>query len=71
MSLITDSRPSRDPLLSIRDAARRLNVGLRTMRALIASGAISAVRVSARRLAIDPVDLEAYIASRRSAGGAR
>lgn len=49
-------------------AAQYLTVSIRTLQTLVASGALVAVRVSARRLAFDPRDLEAYVDERRSAG---
>jgi excisionase family DNA binding protein len=51
----------RDPLVPLRAAASRLSISLRTLRVLIAAGSLPVIRVSPRRLAIDPVDLEHYI----------
>lgn len=52
------------PLLSLKEAARRLGVSLRTLRTLT----IPRIRISIRRIGIDPSDLEEFIASRRAAG---
>ena len=54
------------PLMPLPTAAEYLSVGLRTLKSLIAAGEIPVVRVSPRRVAIDPLDLDAYIQSRRS-----
>jgi hypothetical protein len=53
-------------LLPLPAAATMLSVGLRTLRTIIATGAIPVVRVSPRRVAIDLRDLTAYIDARRS-----
>lgn len=58
-------------LLTLQDAARQLAIGGRTLRALVAAGIIPVVRVSRRRLAIDPADLAVYVAKRRVVGGVR
>lgn len=49
------------PLLSLAHAARLLGVSLRTLRTL----PIPIVRISKRRVAISPDDLDSYVASRR------
>lgn len=56
---------TRRPLLPLNDAARILCVSPRTLRALCAEGKIQVVRVSARRIAIDPDDLDRYISDQR------
>ena len=53
-------------LLTITEAAERITVSSRTLRTLIAMRKIPIVRVSARRVAIHPADLDAFIARRRS-----
>lgn len=53
-------------LLTLDEAARYLTLSLRTVKALIASGALPVVRPSSRRRAIDVRDLEAYVAARRA-----
>ncbi|MCA9315763.1 MAG: helix-turn-helix domain-containing protein [Planctomycetes bacterium] len=57
-------QPAR-PLLPLPQAATYLSIGLRTLKGLIAAGELPIVRVSPRRVAIDPRDLDAYVASRR------
>jgi len=58
-------------LVTVKDAARRLAVSLRTLRAIIAAGQLSVVRVSARRVAIDVADLAEFIEQRRVRAGGR
>jgi len=50
-----------DALLTVAQAAKRLQVGERTLRDCIARGHLPVVRLSARCLRIQPEDLEAYI----------
>ncbi len=54
-------------LVSAQEAARQLTVSLRTLRSLVASGALTTVRVSARRIAFHPGDIASYIEQRRRA----
>ena len=56
-------------LLPIHEAAEVLSISERTFRGLIAARKIATIRVSNRRLAIRPEDLESYVARRRSAVG--
>lgn len=62
--------PSLNPvrLLRVADAARCLCNSLRTMCALIASGALPVIRVTPKRIAVSETDLAAYVASRREGG---
>ncbi len=53
-------------LLTAKEAAGRLNVCLRTLRMLIASGAIPVIRLSPRSLRIHPDDLDEFIEKRRT-----
>ena len=55
----------RRPLLPLPVAAIYLSLGLRTLKTLIAAGKIPVVRVSPRRIAIDPRDLDAYVDQQR------
>ena len=48
-------------LLGLSDAAYRLSLSRRTLQSLIAQKKIPVVRVSPRRIAIDPTDLDRYI----------
>ena len=52
-------------LLTVSQAAERLSISVRSLRALIARGDIAVVRVTDRRVAIDEADLAAYVSSRR------
>lgn len=54
------------PLLSLPEAATYLSIGLRTLKTLVAARAIPVCRVSPRRVAIHPRDLDAYVHARRS-----
>ena len=54
-------------LLTAIQAAGRLAVSLRTLRALIAAGKLRVIRLSPRSLRIDPVDLAVFIDERRTA----
>jgi excisionase family DNA binding protein len=63
--------PELPTLVTVADAARRLAVSLRTLRAIIAAGQLSVVRVSARRIAIDTADLAEFIERRRVRAGGR
>jgi excisionase family DNA binding protein len=56
-------------LVTVADAARLLAVSLRTLRAIIAAGQLSVVRVSSRRIAIDTADLAEFIERRRVRAG--
>jgi excisionase family DNA binding protein len=58
-------------LVTVADAARRLAVSLRTLRAIIAAGQLPVVRVSARRIAIDVADLAEFIERRLVRAGGR
>jgi excisionase family DNA binding protein len=58
-------------LVTVADAARRLAVSLRTLRAIIAAGHLPVVRVSARRIAVDMADLAEFIERRRERAGGR
>ena len=57
--------PPRQGLLQLRQAADHLSVSLRTLRSLIATGRIAVIRVSPGRVAIDPEDLNRYVAQQR------
>lgn len=52
------------PLLTVTEAAAILRLSVRTVRSMIAQGSIPVVRLSVRRLAIRPLDLESWIARR-------
>lgn len=52
-------------LLKIPEAAERLSVSVRTLRALIESGKLPVIRISSRRVAVDPSDIDRYIAQQR------
>jgi hypothetical protein len=52
-------------LLSLREAAQRLLISLRSLRTLVDLGKIPVVRVTARRPAILEADLAAFITARR------
>ena len=62
---ITEQRPR---LLTIADAAVRLNLSEHTVRRRIASGELPAVRLGAL-IRIDPDDLEQWLAEHRTAAG--
>jgi excisionase family DNA binding protein len=47
-------------------AAAYLSISPRNLRALVSSGSLPVIRVSARRIAFDQVDLDAYIDKQRS-----
>lgn len=53
-------------LIPQKEAAHRLSISERTFRSLVTEGKIPVVRVSTRRVAIDPADLDAYIDRQRS-----
>ena len=53
------------PLMPLAAVAEHLSLGLRTVKALVATGELKVVRVSKRRLAVDPRDLDHFVASRR------
>lgn len=61
-------RSSQEPsqLITQREAAARLTISERTFRMLVATGQIPVVRVSPRRVVVDPADIAAYIDQRRS-----
>ncbi len=54
-----------ETLLTVPEAANELSVSVRTLRTLISLGRISVVRVSSRRVAIDPRDIRSYIERQR------
>ena len=58
----TRARPT---LLPLHTASQILSISTRTLRVLIEKGAIPVIRVSPRRVAIHPNDLDAYIAQQR------
>lgn len=53
-------------LISVREGARRLGIEPRTLRGWLAAGRLPAVRLSARCVRIDPDDLAALVAARKS-----
>ena len=53
-------------LFRLEPAAAYLSISPRNLRALVSSGSIPVIRVSARRIAFDQEDLDAYIAQQRS-----
>jgi excisionase family DNA binding protein len=57
--------PVPQQLLTLKQAASLLSIGLRTLRVLIEREALKVCRVSRRRLAVHPDDLGAYVASLR------
>lgn len=61
------SRVSSPPpvVLRLPDAARYLTLSPRTVKGLVASGALPAVQLSPRRIAFRITDLDTYIESRR------
>ncbi|MCI0588412.1 MAG: helix-turn-helix domain-containing protein [Planctomycetes bacterium] len=68
--MTTTATPTAPRLLTLREAAERLCISLRSLRTLVALGKVPVIRVTARRVAIEEADLVSYIESRRS-GGAR
>lgn len=52
-------------LLNREAAARRICVSVRTLDTLVAAGRIPVIRVSPRRVAFDPADLDRYVARHR------
>ena len=60
----TETAATAPQLLTIRQAAERLAVSLRTLERLAASGELSAVRFG-RSVRIDPEDLVAFVESRK------
>lgn len=62
-------RSSQEPsqLITQREAAARLTISERTFRMLVATGQIPVVRVSPRRVVVDPADLARYIRKQRDA----
>jgi len=52
-------------LLGVSEVARRLGISIRTVRGLISRGALAAIRITDRRIAVDEVDLASYVADRR------
>jgi excisionase family DNA binding protein len=56
-------------LMTLAESAAALTISTRTLRALLARGAIPFVRVGARRLALRESDLSAWIAAREVQGG--
>jgi excisionase family DNA binding protein len=71
-AVCTQEKPMSTPprstphLISLREAATLLAISERTLRGLVASGALRVIRISARRIAVDVADLRSYIESRRS-----
>ncbi len=61
----TTGSTAQRPLRTVAEAAAQLSIGVRTLKALLAAGAIPVVRVSPGRVAIHPDDLDAYIARQR------
>ena len=63
------SRPSRARrhLLTMQDAADELNVAKRTVRHYIATGQLSAIRITPRCVRIDPAELDRFVDRRASA----
>ena len=59
------------PLLSKKEAARVLGIGLRRVEQLVASGELAHVRPSPRRVLIDPRDIEKFVAANRLPRGER
>ena len=66
MSQVTRPSRARRHLLTMEDAADELNVAKRTVRHYIATGQLSAIRVTPRTVRIDPAELDRFI-ERRSA----
>lgn len=52
------------PLLSKKEAAKVLGIGLRRVEALVASGELAHVRPSPRRVLIDPREIDRFIKAR-------
>ena len=65
MDLQTPSPTTTRRLVPHNEAAAILCISPRTLRALCGEGKISVVRVSKRRVAFDPADLEKYITAQR------
>ena len=57
---LLESPPQSDPLMSVTDVARRLNVSNRTVETLISTGEIKAIRVKGQRR-FDREAVESYI----------
>jgi hypothetical protein len=53
------------PLWPLPHTAKVLNLSERTLKSLVARGAIKVVRVSPRRIAFDPADVGRYIDAQR------
>jgi excisionase family DNA binding protein len=51
--------------MTIPEVAEELRLSVRTVRTLISAGKIATIRVSTRKLVIDPRDLDVYTKSRR------
>ena len=51
---------------SIKDSARRLGVGLSTMRKILASGRLPFSRISSRRILVEEAELEKFVRKSRA-----
>ena len=65
---IPRENPVSSPVLSRPEAARYVNVGLRTFDQLVKDGSIICVKPSARRIGFLVEDLQAFLRSRRVTG---
>lgn len=54
------------PLMKVQDAARALNCSRSHLYQLITSGELRAIRLGQRCVRIDPADVDAFLAARRS-----
>lgn len=62
MTPATTAKPAPMPLLSAKEVAQRLNLSLRTVRRLIASGALATIRIGSS-VRISEADLQAFVAA--------
>lgn len=58
-------------MLTLKEVARELNIGLRTVERLVETGELPAYRLSPRVQRVRREDLEAYLESRRIENGGR
>lgn len=56
-------------LVRVDEAASRLALSVRSVRALISAGRLPFVRVGERRIAVDAADLARFVAERKSLEG--
>lgn len=59
-------KPATPQLLTLKEAAERLNQSVKTIRRHVLAGRIPAYRLSSRALRIEPKDLERYLETRKA-----